>query len=169
MKVDPGTFQRPLEYSSACEEATLRLGAFLSRFVFPGLLVLLFGDLGAGKTVLVRGFVEGLSGGGVRSPSFTLVNEYDAVIGVTHADLFRLPTGEHDDLGLEEALEEGRVVFVEWPENWEIPPHEESWVCRLENRDPGNPDSRLVTIRGIGLRAQAALDRARSCINEELR
>ena len=92
MKVDPGTFQRPLEYSSACEEATLRLGAFLSRFVFPGLLVLLFGDLGAGKTVLVRGFVEGLKGGGVRSPSFTLVNEYDAAIGVTHADLFRFRT-----------------------------------------------------------------------------
>jgi len=167
VKVDPETFQRPLEYASECEEETLRLGRLLSSYVFPGLLVLLFGDLGAGKTALVRGFVEGLSGGGVRSPSFTLVNEYDAEIGVTHADLFRLTPGEHVDLGLEEALEEGRVVFVEWPENWKTPPYIETWVCRLENKDLENADSRLVTIRGIGFKAEAALARAKCALLEE--
>lgn len=169
MKVDPGTAQRPFEFSSECETETLRLGAFLSRYVFPGLLVLLFGDLGAGKTVLVRGFVEGLRGSGVRSPSFTLVNEYDAKIGVTHADLFRLPAGEHPDLGLEEALDEGRVVFVEWPENWEIPAYSETWICRLESTSVEHADSRQVTIRGIGRKAQAALDMAISAVLEELR
>jgi len=168
VEVDPGLFRSPLEYVSKGEEETLRLGRLLSRYVFPGLLVLLFGDLGAGKTVLVRGFVEGLSGSGVRSPSFTLVNEYDAAIGVTHADLFRLARGEHVDLGLEDALEEGRVVFVEWPENWEAPPFIETWVCRLENETAGNADSRLVTIRGTGSKAEAALARAKCALLEEL-
>lgn len=151
-----------LVFRSNSEECTLRFGISLSRFVFPGLLLLLSGDLGTGKTVLARGIVEGLSGGNVRSPSFTLVNEYEAEIPVTHADLYRLSCCLLEDLGLEEALEEGRLVLVEWAQNWKKPPQVDTWECIFETPGTGqDPDSRVIRIRANGKRARASLEETR--------
>jgi tRNA threonylcarbamoyladenosine biosynthesis protein TsaE len=148
-----------LVFISRNESETCEFGVLLSRFVFPGLLVLLAGDLGTGKTVLVRGIVKGLSGRNVRSPSFTLVNEYAADIPVTHADLYRLYSSGQEDLGLEEAIEEGRLVVVEWSQNWKKPPLEETWQVVFEPPDAKTPDLRLIRMRAFGEKASISLDK----------
>lgn len=154
-----GTCTSEIVFCSNSEESTLKFGKSISRFVFPGLLLLLFGELGTGKTVLARGIVDGLAGKNVRSPSFTLVNEYEADIPVTHADLYRLSCCRFEDIGLEDALEEGRLVLVEWAQNWKEPPQGETWECFLEIPDTGqDSDVRLIRIRACGKRASASLE-----------
>ena len=92
------------DFSSRSEDDTRNLGRRLGECIEPGICVLLYGDLGAGKTVLVRGVGEALGISGVRSPSFTLINEYEADSGVfvIHSDLYRLD--DAGALGLEEFL-----------------------------------------------------------------
>ncbi len=107
-------------FVSHSEEDTRNLGRRLGECIEPGICVLLYGDLGAGKTVLVRGVGEVLGISGVRSPSFTLINEYESDSGVfvIHSDLYRLD--DAGALGLEEY--EDSVLFVEWPDRWKNPP-----------------------------------------------
>lgn len=107
-------------FPSHSEDDTRNLGCRLGECIEPGICVLLYGDLGAGKTVLVRGVGEALGISGVRSPSFTLINEYEADSGifVIHSDLYRLD--DAGTLGLEEY--EDCVLFVEWPDRWKNPP-----------------------------------------------
>lgn len=161
MTPEHGTCLPELRFHSCDEETTHDFGVLLSRFVFPGLLILLFGGLGTGKTVLVRGIVKGLSGGSVRSPSFTLVNEYKAEIPVTHADLYRLSPSRFEDLELEEALEEGRLVLVEWAQNWKDPPQLETWECFFEEGSEQGLRGRKIRIRAKGEKAAASLEDAR--------
>ena len=101
------------------ETETANAGRELAATLAAGSIVLLFGDLGAGKTAFVRGLAEGL---GVRpqdvsSPTFTLVQEYrNGRIPLFHVDLYRLnDPREIDDLGLEE-IAAGGVMAVEWAE-----------------------------------------------------
>jgi tRNA threonylcarbamoyladenosine biosynthesis protein TsaE len=97
-------------------EATERLGAALAPALRAGDVVVLSGDLGAGKTRFVAGIARALCPGArVRSPSFTLVNEYAGAPPLFHLDLYRLGTGEVDGLGLEEYSALGPLV-VEWGE-----------------------------------------------------
>jgi tRNA threonylcarbamoyl adenosine modification protein YjeE len=98
-------------------DATQRLGAKIASGLKCGDAVALWGDLGAGKTTLARAILVAL---GVRedvpSPTFTLVQRYDTDPAIAHYDLYRLrSTREMDELGLEDALEQG-AVLVEWPE-----------------------------------------------------
>lgn len=106
--------------ASANEEATRRAGADLARRLAPGDAVLLEGDLGAGKTVFVKGLAEGLGldPDEVTSPSFALVHEYGPAGRppvLVHADLYRLPAGPGAlaDLGLEARGD--AILAVEWP------------------------------------------------------
>ncbi|WP_291985697.1 tRNA (adenosine(37)-N6)-threonylcarbamoyltransferase complex ATPase subunit type 1 TsaE [Luteitalea sp.] len=102
--------------SEAETRATARTLATTLR---PGAVLLLLGDLGAGKTAFVRGLAEGLgiAEDAVSSPTFTLVQEYrGGRLPLYHADLYRLPEGVSlDDLGLDEVAEDG-VLAIEWPE-----------------------------------------------------
>ena len=82
--------------------------------------ILLYGDLGAGKTVFAKGLADGL---GVRdvdevsSPTFTLVNQYSGRVRIYHIDLYRIETGALDGLGLEEIFDDpNAAVIVEWAE-----------------------------------------------------
>ncbi len=84
----------------------------------PGDLFLLYGELGAGKTQLVKGLAKGIGVSDweyVLSPSFALVGVYEGRIGLCHADLYRLEGSGADSLGLEDCLDSG-VVAVEWAE-----------------------------------------------------
>jgi tRNA threonylcarbamoyladenosine biosynthesis protein TsaE len=106
---------------TAGPQETEALGARLARDLRPGDVVLVSGDLGAGKTTLVRGAVRALGHEGrVTSPTFTLVNRYeDGRVPVSHLDLYRLGEAGLDDEDpalLEEELAADRVAFVEWPE-----------------------------------------------------
>lgn len=98
----------------------------------PG-AILLYGELGAGKTLLTEALVRALPGGGeaeVSSPSFTVCNMYDTVPPVRHFDLYRLEAGYAGE-ELEESLDDPAVLtVVEWPERAAWPP-ENAIICRL--------------------------------------
>ena len=101
------------------EEETRKLGCSLATRLRPGDVVLLFGELGSGKTVFVRGLAEGLGLDPleVASPTFALVHEYGPAGKppiLLHADLYRLPDGSGlEDLGLSERG--SAILAVEWP------------------------------------------------------
>jgi len=109
-----------MKISTDTHEKTLILGDQLGKFLKPGDIVLLFGDLGAGKTTLTQGICHGLGinkGEYIRSPTFTLVNSYQGRISINHIDLYRLDTfAEIEALGLEEYLFSDNVSLIEWPE-----------------------------------------------------
>jgi tRNA threonylcarbamoyladenosine biosynthesis protein TsaE len=101
-------------------EETVDLGRELAGIFQPPCLVLLEGELGAGKTTLVKGVAEGLGAAhtdDVTSPTFTLVHEYGQARKVYHVDLYRME-GERDiaSLGLEDALSQNSTMLVEWGE-----------------------------------------------------
>lgn len=96
------------------EAATRALGAHLALNLAAGDVVLLDGPLGAGKTTCVRGLLEALGhDGAVRSPTYNLVQTFNTVPPVMHADLYRVSS--HAGIGLEEYLET-HVCLVEWPD-----------------------------------------------------
>jgi tRNA threonylcarbamoyladenosine biosynthesis protein TsaE len=109
-----------IEYSNS-EQETLQIGEKIGRELHPPQVILLYGELGSGKTVLVRGLAQGLGvqdPNAVHSPSFTLVNEYVGKEGtIYHLDFFRLE-GLRDlySLGLEEILGSHSIVIIEWAE-----------------------------------------------------
>jgi tRNA threonylcarbamoyladenosine biosynthesis protein TsaE len=116
-----------LTYLSRSEEETEALAAAVARRLRPGSLVALSGDLGSGKTCFVRGLAQGLGidPDRVRSPSFTLINEYGGGrLPLYHIDLYRLDGGDMDTLALSEYLDSDGLCAVEWFERLgENPPH----------------------------------------------
>jgi tRNA threonylcarbamoyladenosine biosynthesis protein TsaE len=105
--------------TSQSEDETAAVARRLGPILSAGDVVLLFGDLGAGKTAFVRGLAEGLGidGGEVTSPTFTLVQEYrSGRLPLVHVDLYRLDDPrEIEDLGLDE-IAAGGVLAIEWAE-----------------------------------------------------
>jgi tRNA threonylcarbamoyladenosine biosynthesis protein TsaE len=101
-------------------DETLQLGKSLGSKLIAGDLVLLFGDLGAGKTCLTQGICLGAGldkKSYIRSPTFTLINEYQGAVPIFHIDLYRLETEEEImNLGLEEIIYSKAITIIEWPE-----------------------------------------------------
>jgi tRNA threonylcarbamoyladenosine biosynthesis protein TsaE len=126
------------------EEETSAAGEGLAARIRPGDVVLLYGDLGAGKTAFVRGLARGLgaSPDDVSSPTFTLVQEYHGRVTLHHVDLYRLKPIEVDDLGLDELTSGPAVVAVEWAERWTDAP-EGAWVVRIVSE---GEDRRRISI-----------------------
>ena len=104
--------------TTSSPEGTRALGRALAGVLRGGEILGLSGDLGSGKTCFVHGLAEGLEVGGnswVRSPTFTLVNEYEGRLSLVHVDLFRVAQGaEMEDLHLEEYFASGSVCVIEW-------------------------------------------------------
>jgi tRNA threonylcarbamoyladenosine biosynthesis protein TsaE len=109
----------------------------LSSTIASGTVVLLSGDLGAGKTAFVRGMAEGLGidPQEVSSPTFTLIQEYrGGRLTLFHIDLYRLQPREVDDLGLDEIAGSGGVMAIEWPDR--LPRgFENAITVRIEHAD----------------------------------
>jgi len=116
--VEPLPRERLAETSTPAE--TEALGAELAAALRPGDVVLVRGEVGAGKTTLVRGAARALGvTGPVTSPTFSIGHRYRAAdgAGVSHLDLYRLAGLEHEDPGLlDDYVGPGRIAFVEWPE-----------------------------------------------------
>jgi tRNA threonylcarbamoyladenosine biosynthesis protein TsaE len=113
------------ETITSSEDETMAAGAALGRALSAGDVVLLYGELGAGKTAFVRGLAQGLGARteDVSSPTFTLIQEYDSGrLMLYHVDLYRLDAAEVDDLGLEELIEGEGIVAVEWADRWRARP-----------------------------------------------
>ena len=120
------------------EDDTIREAAAMAAGLTAGAIVLLSGELGAGKTAFVRGLAVGLGldAAEVTSPTFTLVHEYrGGRLPLIHIDLYRLDRAELDDLGLDEDLAARGVVAIEWPE-------------RLARVPAGHVDVRLIDTGG---------------------
>ena len=123
--------QRQTETSS--EPETAAAGEALGATLRPGDVVLLYGDLGAGKTAFVRGMARGIGANpdDVSSPTFTLVQEYAGpAVTLYHVDLYRLDGPEIEDLGLEDLVSGDGIVAIEWAERWNGRPDDvrEVWI-----------------------------------------
>ena len=144
-------------FRTASEEETIALGERLAHALPRRAVVLLVGNLGAGKTTLAKGIVKGLGAAEpdeVASPTFTLIHEYPiahskaaGVPMVYHIDLYRLDkANEAARLGLDELFEKDAVVLIEWAEKFpELMPAE-----RFEIRiAAGDGDQREITVTTI--------------------
>lgn len=106
-------------HTTTSELETAAVARTLADTLKPGAVLLLSGNLGAGKTAFVRGLAEGLGldPGQVSSPTFTLVHEYrGGRLTLYHVDLYRLDRAATDDLGLEELGVGDGVLAIEWPD-----------------------------------------------------
>ena len=133
------------------EGETLRFGRELAKFLEGREVLCLFGELGSGKTTFVRGLVEGLGlkeGYSVRSPTFTLVNEYPTKRGkVIHIDLYRA------EVEVEEFLGEG-IVLIEWAKDFPF--------CDLKLRFGFLKGGRIVEVSCKSPRLRRSLQRLKS-------
>jgi len=128
------------------EEETSAAGERLASSLRAGDVVLLFGELGAGKTAFVRGLARGLGAppGEVSSPTFTLIQQYTGgPVTLYHVDLYRLEPVEVEDLGLDELITQSGIVAIEWADRWPARP-DDVFEVRLEQE---GHDSRRITIR----------------------
>jgi len=126
----------PIETTSEIE--TSRTGEDFGRSLKRGDVVLLYGDLGAGKTAFVRGMARGVGANpdDVSSPTFTIVQEYaGASATLYHVDLYRLAPAEIDDLGLEDLVAGDGIVAIEWAERWKGRPGDGIEVRIYESGD----------------------------------
>jgi tRNA threonylcarbamoyladenosine biosynthesis protein TsaE len=141
----PGA-SRPGAVVTTSEEETASAGERLGATLNAGDVVLLYGELGAGKTAFVRGLARGLGApeADVSSPTFTLVQEYAGRATLYHVDLYRLEPREVDDLGLEELVSGDGVVAIEWAERWQGRP-DDAIEVRLEHA--GEDHRRIAVTR----------------------
>ena len=151
-----------LRFKTTSPAETEALAAKLARAIPGGMLLLLSGELGSGKTVFVRGLLRGLDAGpdvAVTSPTYVLQHRYrGATRTLYHIDAYRLAggAGEFESSGLQECLEDaGALVAVEWPER----AADFAWPADriLAEIDHAGAETRRITLRACGPKASAAL------------
>lgn len=160
-----------LHVSAFNEEEMEGLGESLARVLESQDLVYLMGELGAGKTTLVRGIARGLGyTGRVTSPTFTLMNIYPGAMPIYHFDFYRLEGQELMDLGLEDYLEQEGIALIEWPQaglvdggagrqnDW-LPA--EAFYIQIELTDDDYERERQVTFSARGDRYKDKLEELR--------
>lgn len=153
-------------YQTETEAETIALGEKLAAELPARAVVLLIGQLGAGKTTLAKGIVKGLGAAepeDVSSPTFTLIHEYSP--SVYHIDLYRLDTAAQvETLGLDEIFDRRAVVLIEWGERFpELMPKE-----RIEIRLRALPEGAGENSREIELRStmESVLPPARESVRD---
>ncbi|HEV3474268.1 MAG TPA: tRNA (adenosine(37)-N6)-threonylcarbamoyltransferase complex ATPase subunit type 1 TsaE [Actinomycetota bacterium] len=139
----------PLEIVTRSPDETRKAASTLAALLFPGDVVSLTGDLGAGKTAFVQGAARSLGvSDTVTSPTFVLVREYRGDVPVYHVDVYRLNRiQEVLDLGFDDLLDPGGVVFIEWGDAIDalLPPSHLRVELRVENGE-----ARRLSLRGKG-------------------
>lgn len=136
------------EFTTHSAEETIALGQKLSAQLLPPKLVVLRGDLGSGKTTLVKGIVEGFTAAQskeVSSPTFTLVHEYRAPRAeIYHIDLYRVETARQlETLGLDDLISARSILLIEWGEKFERFGHERDLEIAIESL---GEDKRKITL-----------------------
>jgi len=144
-------------------EETMVLGREIAAKLRPPVLVLLKGDLGAGKTTLTKGIISGLGAAreeDVTSPTFNLVHEFHIPLAtgtgsnphsfkVYHVDLYRIENfHDLESLGIEDALSEEAIVIIEWPERFTF---RTDWPTIEIHLDHAGEDSRRITFSDLSV------------------
>lgn len=129
-------------------EETTELGRALATELKPGSVVLLRGELGAGKTTLIKGIAEGFDAAeaeGVTSPTFTLIHEYRGPkVTLYHIDLYRIDTQrELDTLALDDLMDANNILLIEWGEKFERFARERDVEIAIEH---AGGDERLISL-----------------------
>ena len=154
---------RPLSANlvSKSSDQTRAIGKALGETARPGDLVLLEGELGAGKTCLTQGILWGLGGTEyARSPTFVLMTQYEARLTLYHVDLYRIESAvDLAGLGLDEVISGDGVTVVEWAERAEGQFGEEGLLVRLEH---AGDDTRRLGLSAKTERYSNAIDAALS-------
>jgi len=147
----PPNWVKQAQWVCADEGKTTMLGQCLAQCLVPGDTLLLWGDLGSGKTHFARAVIRARLGAAgaaaeIPSPSFTLVQTYEAPeADIWHADLYRLSDPQEVlELGLDDALDTA-ICLIEWPDRWG-----EAWpeaaACLAFSTPPERPDTRIVDL-----------------------
>ena len=153
---------RPLILRTQTPEQTRALGAGLAEVFRERDVVLLTGELGAGKTTLVQGIVAGLgSSDHVQSPTFTLIREYTGRLSVAHVDVYRLERVQDVvDLGLEEIADGDALLLIEWGDAvQDILPSERLRVTITTFDPAGSEGARQIELAAEGPSWEARWDR----------
>ncbi|HHW57479.1 MAG TPA: tRNA (adenosine(37)-N6)-threonylcarbamoyltransferase complex ATPase subunit type 1 TsaE [Clostridia bacterium] len=144
-------------YTSNSREETIKLGEKLGRLLKKRDIILLYGELGSGKTVFTKGIAKGLEiEEPITSPTFTLVNEHRGRIPLYHFDLYRLDdyTALYD-IGYEEYFYDEGVCAVEWPERLgPLLPKERLEVVIQKEK---NEEERVILFKAFGKRYEGIL------------
>jgi tRNA threonylcarbamoyladenosine biosynthesis protein TsaE len=161
-----------LDVPSESVEQTRRLGAILGRLLASGAVVLLYGELGAGKTAFTQGIGRGLGvAATVNSPTFTILKEYAGRLPLYHFDLYRIEDpGELETLGFVDYFAGDGVSVIEWAERGETDGEEALWRpdalrVRFER---GAGTGRLLHFSATGTDGRRLLDRLADAIAREV-
>jgi tRNA threonylcarbamoyladenosine biosynthesis protein TsaE len=141
------------EFTTKSAEETIALGRELASSLAPPKIVVLRGDLGAGKTTLVKGIVQGFNAAeeeDVTSPTFTLIHEYRGPeTTVYHIDLYRVETQrELETLGLNDLINENSVLLIEWGEKFARFVRERDVEIAIERVSEDERRLRVITVPG---------------------
>ncbi len=148
-----------LKFVSKSPQKTIEFGKHLATRLQKGDVIALFGDLGSGKTTLVKGIAKGLKvkPSKVHSPTFTLMNCYEGKVPVYHFDLYRLDDiKEIDRLGCEEFFYDNGVSIIEWAEKLDRLLPAEYLEIKLKHK---NVNERSLTLKAFGTRYTHLLKR----------
>ena len=139
-----------MKLQSNSEAETKEIGRRLGERLNPGDVVCLYGELGAGKTVMVKGIASalGINERDVTSASFTIIAEYGTDVPFYHIDLYRIAPGETAEIGLHEYLGPDGIAVIEWAERAEGEMPDSSIKVILDYLEEG---SRKIEIKGIEL------------------
>jgi tRNA threonylcarbamoyladenosine biosynthesis protein TsaE len=144
------------ELTTYSAEETVAFGRTLAELLSPPKIVLLRGDLGAGKTTLVKGIAEGFQAAteeDVTSPTFTLVHEYRGPrANLYHIDLYRIDTPRQlETLGLDDLVAPNSVLLIEWGEKFPRFAHERDVEIALESVGENSRHIRITTDAHVSL------------------
>jgi tRNA threonylcarbamoyladenosine biosynthesis protein TsaE len=159
---ETGTLPGAWRVETRSPVATMAIAGAIGELLRAGDVLVLAGDLGAGKTTFARGIAAAL---GVEeqvvSPTFTIVREYDGRLPLRHVDVYRLEHGsELREIGLDDFLGDDGVTLVEWGDRVTAVLPAERLEVRIDIPDrPGAPrDDRVITLQPLGLTWQARRD-----------
>jgi tRNA threonylcarbamoyladenosine biosynthesis protein TsaE len=132
-------------------EETIALGRSLAPILTPPKIVLLRGDLGAGKTTLVKGIASAFHAAqedDVTSPTFTLIHEYRGPkVNVYHIDLYRIDTPRQlETLGLDDLIAENSILLLEWGEKFQRFVNERDVEIQIDHQGEDNRRIRILTL-----------------------
>jgi len=132
---------------SSNERETIAFGKELAKYIMPGEIYKLFGELGAGKTTFIKGVLEELGYNAlVTSPTYTLINEYEIYPKIIHIDCYRESNLDRwHMLGINEYFNNDSIVFIEWPEILEpILPLKNIFNIQIESLSKNKRDIKFI-------------------------